>query len=101
MEETPEVQVEVPTEKSEIIAEIKNQEDVQHPPQSSKKHTRSSSKFLEVLACLEKNLPTKKKDPGSFHIPCIIGDSMFERALYEEGISYKLKFQSSQIQPKL
>ncbi|MED6116453.1 hypothetical protein PIB30_100460, partial [Stylosanthes scabra] len=53
MEETPEVQVEVPTEKPEIIAEIKNQEDVQHPPQSSKKHTRSSSKFLEVLACLE------------------------------------------------
>ncbi|MED6173635.1 hypothetical protein PIB30_061469 [Stylosanthes scabra] len=40
MEETPEVQVEVPTEKPEIIAAIKNQEDVQHPPQSSKKHTR-------------------------------------------------------------
>ncbi|MED6163064.1 hypothetical protein PIB30_076384, partial [Stylosanthes scabra] len=53
MEETPEVQVEVPTEKPEIIAEMKNQEAVQHPPQSSKKHTRSSSKFLEVLACLE------------------------------------------------
>ncbi|MED6116914.1 hypothetical protein PIB30_104792 [Stylosanthes scabra] len=29
MEEIPEVQVEVPTEKPEIIAEIKNQEDVQ------------------------------------------------------------------------
>ncbi|MED6177724.1 hypothetical protein PIB30_100745 [Stylosanthes scabra] len=57
MEETPEVQIEVPTEKPEIIAEIKNQEDVQHPPQSSKKHTTSSSKFLEVLACLEVNIP--------------------------------------------
>ncbi|MED6117747.1 hypothetical protein PIB30_112665, partial [Stylosanthes scabra] len=39
VEETLEIQVEVPTEKSEIIAEIKNQEDVKYPPQSSKKHT--------------------------------------------------------------
>ncbi|MED6139372.1 hypothetical protein PIB30_083214 [Stylosanthes scabra] len=60
MEETPEVQVEVPTEKPEIIAEIKNQEDIQHPPQSSKKHTRPSSKFLEMLACLEVNIPLLK-----------------------------------------
>ncbi|MED6129264.1 hypothetical protein PIB30_106216, partial [Stylosanthes scabra] len=61
MEEIPEVQVEVPTEKPEIIAEIKNQEDVQHPSQSSsKKHTRTSSKFLEVLACLEVNIPLLK-----------------------------------------
>ncbi|MED6153982.1 hypothetical protein PIB30_107559 [Stylosanthes scabra] len=60
MEEIPEVQVEVSTEKPEIIAEIKNQEDVQHPPQSSKKHTRSSPKFLEVLACLEVNIPLLK-----------------------------------------
>ncbi|MED6140584.1 hypothetical protein PIB30_094652 [Stylosanthes scabra] len=54
MEETPKVQVEVPTEKPEIIAETKNKEAVHHSPQSSKKHRRSSSKFLEVLACLEK-----------------------------------------------
>ncbi|MED6172873.1 hypothetical protein PIB30_054005, partial [Stylosanthes scabra] len=60
MEEIPEVQVEVSTKKLEIIAEIKNQEDIQHPPQSSKKHTRSSSKFLEVLACLEVNIPLLK-----------------------------------------
>ncbi|MED6165393.1 hypothetical protein PIB30_099161 [Stylosanthes scabra] len=40
MEEIPEVQVEVSTEKPEIITETKNKEDVQHPPQSSKKHTR-------------------------------------------------------------
>ncbi|MED6225655.1 hypothetical protein PIB30_095694, partial [Stylosanthes scabra] len=39
MEETPEVQIEVPTEKSEIITETKNKEAVHHPPQSSKKHT--------------------------------------------------------------
>ncbi|MED6129219.1 hypothetical protein PIB30_105812, partial [Stylosanthes scabra] len=61
MEEIPEVQVEVPIEKSEIIAEIKNQEDVQQSSQSSsKKHTRTSSKFLEVLACLEVNIPLLK-----------------------------------------
>ncbi|MED6129278.1 hypothetical protein PIB30_106338, partial [Stylosanthes scabra] len=97
MEETPEVLVEVPTEKTEIITETKNKEAVHHPPQSSKKHTRSSSKFLEVIACLEVNIPLlkhlkdtpsyaktmkvlllKKKYPSSFHIPCIIGDSMFE-----------------------
>ncbi|MED6142268.1 hypothetical protein PIB30_112034, partial [Stylosanthes scabra] len=53
VEEAPEVHVEAPKEKPEIIAEIKSQEDYHHPPQSSKKHTRSSSKFLEVLACLE------------------------------------------------
>ncbi|MED6178445.1 hypothetical protein PIB30_107609, partial [Stylosanthes scabra] len=34
VEETPEVQVEVPIEKPEIIAEIKNQEYVKYPPQS-------------------------------------------------------------------
>ncbi|MED6202406.1 hypothetical protein PIB30_105032, partial [Stylosanthes scabra] len=60
MEEIPEVQVEVSTEKSEIITETKNKEDVQHPPKSSKKHTRSSSKFLEVLTCLEVNIPLLK-----------------------------------------
>ncbi|MED6113828.1 hypothetical protein PIB30_074486, partial [Stylosanthes scabra] len=61
MEETPEVQVKVPTEKPEIIAEIRNQEDVQQSSQSSsKKHTRTSSKFLEVLACLEVNIPLLK-----------------------------------------
>ncbi|MED6200428.1 hypothetical protein PIB30_084946 [Stylosanthes scabra] len=60
MEEILEVQVEVPTEKPEIIVEIKNQEAIHHPPQSSKKHTRSSSKFLEVLACLEVNIPLLK-----------------------------------------
>ncbi|MED6190764.1 hypothetical protein PIB30_109085, partial [Stylosanthes scabra] len=53
VEEAPEVHVEVPKEKLEIIAEIKSLEDDHYPPQSSKKHTRSSSKFLEVLACLE------------------------------------------------
>ncbi|MED6190838.1 hypothetical protein PIB30_109916, partial [Stylosanthes scabra] len=60
MEETPEVQVEVSIEKPEIITETKNKEAVHHPPQSSKKHTRSSSKFLEVLACLEVNIPLLK-----------------------------------------
>ncbi|MED6115413.1 hypothetical protein PIB30_090313 [Stylosanthes scabra] len=48
MEETPEVQVEVPTEKPEIIAEIKNQEAVHHPPQSSKKHTSGAKTCMKI-----------------------------------------------------
>ncbi|MED6177569.1 hypothetical protein PIB30_099342, partial [Stylosanthes scabra] len=47
LEEIPEVQVEAPKEKPEVVAEIKNQEVIHHPPQSSKKHTRPFSKLLE------------------------------------------------------
>ncbi|MED6214199.1 hypothetical protein PIB30_100628 [Stylosanthes scabra] len=59
MEETLEVQVEVPTEKSEIIAEIKNQEDVHHPPQSSKKHTRKFNYPPSFNRCLTNLLQTR------------------------------------------
>ncbi|MED6141044.1 hypothetical protein PIB30_099465 [Stylosanthes scabra] len=51
LEEIPEVQVEAPKEKPEVVAEIKNQEVIHHPPQSSKKHTRPFSKLLEVFSC--------------------------------------------------
>ncbi|MED6227408.1 hypothetical protein PIB30_113261, partial [Stylosanthes scabra] len=60
VEEAPEVHVEALKEEPEIIPKIKSQEEDHHPPQSSKKHTRSSSKFLEVLACLEVNIPLLK-----------------------------------------
>ncbi|MED6165711.1 hypothetical protein PIB30_102242, partial [Stylosanthes scabra] len=42
VKEAQEVHVEAPKEEPEIIAKIKSQEDDHHPPQSSKKHTRSS-----------------------------------------------------------
>ncbi|MED6224437.1 hypothetical protein PIB30_084002 [Stylosanthes scabra] len=59
MEETPKVQVKVPTKKPEIIAEIKNQEDVHHPPQSSKEHTSGAKTCIKI----------KSVDPASTKPP--------------------------------
>ncbi|XP_057747297.1 uncharacterized protein LOC130966503 [Arachis stenosperma] len=36
----------------------------------------------ECSAIIQKKLPQKLKDPGSFQIPCIIGDITIEKALY-------------------
>ncbi|XP_015955165.1 uncharacterized protein LOC107479550 [Arachis duranensis] len=33
----------------------------------------------ECSAIIQKDLPTKKKDPGSFHIPCTIGETIIDR----------------------
>ncbi|XP_057740272.1 uncharacterized protein LOC130957433 [Arachis stenosperma] len=44
----------------------------------------------ECSAIIQRNFPTKKKDPGSFQIPCIIGNTTFDRALYELGASINL-----------
>ncbi|XP_022872663.1 uncharacterized protein LOC111391644 [Olea europaea var. sylvestris] len=44
----------------------------------------------ECSAILQKKLPPKLKDPGSFTIPCSIGNSMFERALCDLGASINL-----------
>ncbi|XP_022851136.1 uncharacterized protein LOC111372937 [Olea europaea var. sylvestris] len=44
----------------------------------------------ECSAILQKKLPPKLKDPGSFTIPCSIGNSMFERALCNLGASINL-----------
>ncbi|XP_031260384.1 uncharacterized protein LOC116118543 [Pistacia vera] len=40
-----------------------------------------------VLAVLQRKLPTKGKDPGSFTIPCIIGNIRFEKAMLDLGAS--------------
>ncbi|XP_016652564.1 PREDICTED: uncharacterized protein LOC103343534 [Prunus mume] len=37
----------------------------------------------EVSAVLQRKLPLKLKDPGSFSIPCIVGDFKFEKALLD------------------
>ncbi|MED6178300.1 hypothetical protein PIB30_106273, partial [Stylosanthes scabra] len=60
LEEILEVQVEAPKEKPEVVAEIKNQEVIHHPPESSKNHTRPFSKLLEVFSCLRVNIPLLK-----------------------------------------
>ena len=44
----------------------------------------------ECSAILQKKLPPKLKDPGSFTIPCTIGDSFFDKALCDLGASINL-----------
>ena len=44
----------------------------------------------ECSAILQKKLPPKLKDPGSFTIPCAIGDAVFEKALCDLGVSSNL-----------
>ncbi|CAN6570891.1 unnamed protein product [Malus baccata var. baccata] len=40
-----------------------------------------------VSAVLQRKLPPKCKDPGSFTIPCVIGNTKFERAMLDLGAS--------------
>ena len=41
----------------------------------------------ECSAILQKKLPSKLKYPGSFTIPCAIGNTVLERALWDLGAS--------------
>ena len=41
-------------------------------------------------AVIQKSLPTKIKDPGSFTIPCSIGKYEFKKALCDSGANIKL-----------
>ncbi|KAM2622698.1 hypothetical protein TB2_027291 [Malus domestica] len=40
-----------------------------------------------VSAVLQRKLPTKRKDPSSFTIPCVIGTNRFEHAMLDLGAS--------------
>ena len=44
----------------------------------------------EYSAILQRKLPQKLKDPGSFTIPCTIGNAIFEKALCDLGASINL-----------
>ena len=44
----------------------------------------------ECSVILQRKLPQKLKDPGSFTIPCTIGNAIFERALCDLGASINL-----------
>ena len=44
----------------------------------------------ECSAILEKKLPPKLKDPGSFTIPYTTGDTFFDKALCDLGASINL-----------
>ncbi|XP_057734155.1 uncharacterized protein LOC130949459 [Arachis stenosperma] len=39
----------------------------------------------ECSALIQTEPPTKKKDPGSFHIPCAIGETMIDKGLCDLG----------------
>ena len=60
----------------------------------SKKRRLSNFKTVnltkECSVILQRKLPQKLKDPGSFTIPCTIGNSIFERALRDVGASINL-----------
>ncbi|XP_022880391.1 uncharacterized protein LOC111397619 [Olea europaea var. sylvestris] len=40
-----------------------------------------------ISAIIERNLPTKCKDPGMFSIPCTIGNNRFEKTMLDLGAS--------------
>jgi len=44
----------------------------------------------EYSALIQPELPMKRKDLGSFHIPCTIGETMFDKALCDLGASINL-----------
>lgn len=44
----------------------------------------------EVSAVIQRKIPTKCKDPGSFTISCVIGDHQFEKALLDLWASVNL-----------
>lgn len=44
----------------------------------------------EVSTWIQKKLPPKLKDTGSFNVPCTIGDIYFEKALCDLGASINL-----------
>ncbi|KAL5542831.1 hypothetical protein UlMin_010541 [Ulmus minor] len=52
---------------------------------SNKRRLEANEKFMlteECSAILQRKLPPKLKDPGSFNIPCTIGDFEFDAPLY-------------------
>ncbi|RYR34860.1 hypothetical protein Ahy_A10g049908 [Arachis hypogaea] len=51
------------------------------PRKSSIKGGQTIVLNKECSALIQPELPAKRKDPGSFHIPCAIGETMFDREL--------------------
>ncbi|RYQ84384.1 hypothetical protein Ahy_B10g103642 [Arachis hypogaea] len=60
------------------------------PRKSSLKGVQTIVMKKECSALIQPELPTKRRDPGSFHIPCAIGETMFDRALCDLGASINL-----------
>nr|XP_011470217.1 PREDICTED: uncharacterized protein LOC105353148 [Fragaria vesca subsp. vesca] len=71
---------------------------------TNKRRFKDHEKVLlseEVSAVIQRRLPPKLKDPGSFTIPCTIGDHHFERALMDLGASVNLMSYSLFLKLKL
>ncbi|RYR03582.1 hypothetical protein Ahy_B06g082629 [Arachis hypogaea] len=60
------------------------------PRKSSLKGDQTTVMNKECSALIQPQLPTKRKDPGSFHVPCAIGETMFDKALCDLGASINL-----------
>ncbi|RYR77581.1 hypothetical protein Ahy_A01g002108 [Arachis hypogaea] len=60
------------------------------PRKSSLKGGQTIVMNKECSALIQPELPTKRRDPGSFHIPCAIGETLFDRALCDLGASINL-----------
>ncbi|XP_057745048.1 uncharacterized protein LOC130962910 [Arachis stenosperma] len=60
------------------------------PRKSSIKGGQTIVMNKECSALIQPELPTRRRDPGSFHIPCAIGETMFDRALCDLGASINL-----------
>ena len=60
----------------------------------SKKRRIAEEGVVNLIATcsvvIKKNLPEKMKDPGSFTIPCIIGEFEYQKALCDSGASINL-----------
>ncbi|XP_015948800.1 uncharacterized protein LOC107473722 [Arachis duranensis] len=60
------------------------------PRKSSLKGGQTIVMNKECSALIQPELPAKRKDPGSSHISCGIGETMFDRALCDLGASINL-----------
>ncbi|RYR62434.1 hypothetical protein Ahy_A04g020016 [Arachis hypogaea] len=60
------------------------------PRKSSLKRGQTIVMNKECSALIQPELPTKRRDPWSFHIPCAIGETLFDRALCDLGASINL-----------
>ncbi|RYR78058.1 hypothetical protein Ahy_A01g002803 [Arachis hypogaea] len=60
------------------------------PRKSSLKGGQTIVMNKECSALIQPELPTKRRDPVSFNIPCAIGETLFDRALCDLGASINL-----------
>ncbi|XP_050916059.1 uncharacterized protein LOC127131167 [Lathyrus oleraceus] len=56
----------------------------------TKKHRLGDPKPLECNSIAENKLAKKEKDPGSFSIPCILGNHVIDKAFLDFGASVSL-----------